>query len=720
MNEDKSPLSDQKVPSGFGFAGHKAGIKVNKTDLALVFSEVPAVAAGTFTRSTTRAAPVDWCDERLPRDDARAIVANSGNANCMTGAEGVTANRRMAEAVASALGVSADQVLTCSTGVIGVPLPVAKIEAAAPALAASLGGDPLIAAKAIMTTDTVPKLASRELFLGGHRVRVLGLAKGSGMIHPNMATMLGFLVTDAAISKGALGKLLRRAVDETFNMVSVDRDTSTNDCVLALANGLAKNEPITSAKGEPADKLYHAMLDVCRELARAIAADGEGAQHLLTVRLTGAEDRDEARSMAKAVIESSLTKAAFFGTDPNWGRIAAALGQRAAERGVELSPSELTIRIQDVDVLVKGAPQPFDVNAVRALLRGEEVFIDIDLGRGDERAEAWGCDLSYDYVRINADYGAVLVDPEGTVRRDQDLEQKTPELKAVTLLQALRYIERFAGTRAVIKYGGAAMVRPELKERFAEDVRLLHAVGLRPILVHGGGPEITRTLELMGQKSEFVDGLRVTDQSSLRVVEMVLTGNVNKDIVAALARAGAKAVGISGKDGNLIQAKKTSSPSGRDLGYVGEVAKVDAELVELLLAKGYIPVISPLGMGDDGHTYNINADAVAAEVAVACKAEKVIYLTDVAGILSPQGLLISELNADELEARLSDGSITGGMLPKAQSIVRALAGGVTSVHIVDGRVPHQVVAELFTSRGVGTMIRSGPPAEGESLPGERG
>jgi acetylglutamate kinase len=201
----------------------------------------------------------------------------------------------------------------------------------------------------------------------------------------------------------------------------------------------------------------------------------------------------------------------------------------------------------------------------------------------------------------------------------------------------------------------------------------------------------------------------------MRVVEMVLTGQINKEVVASLARAGVKAVGLSGKDGGLIEARKMETASGKDLGYVGDVAAVNPDVVELLLGKGYIPVISPVGLGKDGHTYNINADTVAAEIAIACGARKLIFLTDVAGILS-NGLLVSEMSAEELEIRMRDGTVTGGMLPKAASILRALSGNVETVHIIDGRVPHNVVAELFTSRGVGTMIRAGAPKEGEEVP----
>lgn len=705
-----------KVPIGFSFAGGSAGIKVKKTDLALVFSEVPAVAVGCLTQSKARAASIEYNASILPRDDARAIVANSGNANCMTGPEGDAANRRMAAAVADRLGVTPDAVLTCSTGVIGVPLPIDKIVAAVPSLVAALCPDPMVVAQAILTTDTCTKVSEREVFIGGDRVRVLGVAKGSGMIHPNMATMLAFIVTDVAASKAVLDELLRAAVEESFNMVSVDRDTSTNDAVLVLANGMAENAPVTSVSSTEGKQLGEALLGVCLDLAREMAADGEGARHLLTVNVSGATTRDGARNLAKSVIESNLVKSAFFGTDPNWGRIAAAMGQRASERGITFEPLTLTIAIQGVVVFDAGRPVAFDVDAVRSMLRSESVVIDVGLAQGSHRATAWGCDLSYDYVRINADYSAVLVDsPEGSVKRDLRLETKTPDLKAQALIQALRYIERFAGTRAVIKYGGAAMVKSDLKDRFAEDVRLLQAVGLRPIIVHGGGPEISKTLERMGEKSEFIDGLRVTDESNLKVVEMVLTGQINKEVVGSLARAGARSVGLSGKDGNLLSARKLVTANGKDYGYVGEVAGVDPDVLELLLGRGYVPVVSPIGLGADGQTYNINADTVAAEIAIACGAKKLIFLTDVPGIMS-QDMLISELNAEELRLRMEDGTIKGGMLPKSQSILRALEGGVETVHIIDGRVPHNVVAELFTASGVGTMIRSGAPAEGDEVP----
>jgi acetylglutamate kinase len=704
-----------RLPLGFLYAKTAAGTRVKKADLALIFSEVPAAAAGCMTQSRARAASCARNATLLPSASARAVITNSGNANSMTGPEGPLANRRMALALAEALGVAEEAILTCSTGVIGVPLPIGKIVAAVLALVHALGPDPQPVAEAIMTTDTEVKVATREVFLGGDRVSLLGIAKGSGMVHPNMATTLGYVLTDAAVTPSALDAMLRAAVDDSFNMISVDRDTSTNDAVLCLANGLAENPTIDDASSPEGKLLAAAITEVCRALARAVAADGEGARRLLTVKLTGADTRDGARALARSVVESNLTKAAMFGADPNWGRMLAAMGARAAELDLPLSPDHVRLTLQGT-LVFDGKPVAFDADGVRSLLRRREIAIDIRVGDGPHEATAWGCDLSYDYVRINADYAAVLVDsPEGPVRRDTRLENKTPELKADTLVQALRYIERFSGTRAVIKYGGAAMIRDDLKDRFAEDVRLLRAVGLQPIIVHGGGTEISRVLESMGQTSRFIDGLRVTEEAHLRVVEMVLCGQINGQIVAALTRAHARAVGLSGKDGGLVSARKLLSPSGADLGFVGEVTRVDPTLLELLLGQGYLPVLSPIGMGEDGQTYNLNADAVAAETAIACRAKKLIYISDGPGILSSDGQLISEISADELATRVEDGTLDGGMVLRAQSVLRALSGGVESAHIIDGRIPHNVVAELFTSRGVGTMIRAGVPGKGEEV-----
>jgi acetylglutamate kinase len=280
-------------------------------------------------------------------------------------------------------------------------------------------------------------------------------------------------------------------------------------------------------------------------------------------------------------------------------------------------------------------------------------------------------------------------------------------LRRDMLVEALRYIQKFSGTRAVIKYGGAAMVQPELKRSFALDVVLLQAAGLRPVIVHGGGPEITRTLERLGQKSEFIDGQRVTGAVEMGVVEMVLTGKVNTEIVGLINTLGGEAMGMSGKDAHLIRARKQIPRPGKpDLGLVGEVESINAEVLDMLLDKKYIPVISPVGLGADGTSFNINADHVAAEIAVAAKAKKLIFLTDVAGILDENGQLLSELAAADLRGRLQEGkAVKGGMAVKSKAVLRALEGGVDAVHVVDGREPHSVVVELFTDKGVGTLIK---------------
>lgn len=274
------------------------------------------------------------------------------------------------------------------------------------------------------------------------------------------------------------------------------------------------------------------------------------------------------------------------------------------------------------------------------------------------------------------------------------------------VVEALRFIQKFSGTRAVIKYGGAAMVDPELARSFTQDVVLLQAAGLRPLLVHGGGAEITKTLERLGHKTEFVDGQRVTGAEDVRVVEMVLTGKVNTEIVGLIGTLGGRAIGLSGKDGRLLQARKQAARPGKpDLGLVGEIETVNAEVLEMMLDKGYVPVVSPVGLGADGATYNINADMAAAEIAVAARAQKLIFLTDVPGILDEAGALLSQLSAQDLRGRLQEGhAVKGGMQVKAQAILRALEGGVGAVHVVDGREPHSVVVELFTEKGVGTLV----------------
>jgi acetylglutamate kinase len=691
-----------KSPKGFLWAGLQAGIKPNRKDLALVFSEAPCASAGCFTQNLARAAPIIDAEQRMPSDQIRAVVVNSGNANALTGPEGLEDVKTVCEAVGQSLRLPASAVVSASTGVIGHRLPAHKIVAAAPTLVASLKPDAMLAAEAILTTDTRVKLASRVIEIDGKEVTLTCICKGSGMIAPSLATMIAVVATDCAISPAMLALALNASMKRSFNALTVDGDMSTNDCVFALANGLAGNAPIADP-GAALNTFSAALDDLCKQMAKEIAADGEGATKLLDIRVSGAPSEDVAIDLAKSCAGSSLVKAAIFGADPNWGRVLASMGARAGTAGYGIVPADARVSVQEM-VVYDRAPLSYDSAVLKARMREPEVRVEVDLRRGDGSGQAYGCDLSYDYVKINADYTSLIVaKPDGGVAKDDRLTNYSPTFKVQLLVDALGYIKKFSGTRCVIKYGGAAMVKESLKKSFCEDIGLLRSVGLRPIVVHGGGPEITRTLEKLGSKAEFIDGQRVTNASDVKVVEMVLTGSINTEIVTLLnAEGAAHAVGVSGKDGGLIRARKLVQ-EGRDLGQVGEVTRVNKDFLEMLLTQGYVPVISPVGLGEDGQSYNINADTVAAEVAIALGAQKLIYLSDVPGILKA-GELIGQLTSADLTALMADGTISGGMIAKARSIQKVLASGVPNVHLLDGRVPHSIIGELFTDKGVGSWI----------------
>jgi acetylglutamate kinase len=702
-----------RIPKGFRFSAAAAGLKPQRRDVALVVSDVPAAAAGVFTQNRAAAAPVQDGRARVPAEGMRAVLLNSGNANALTGPGGLDDVSVLRTGVADALGIQKRAVLTASTGVIGQRLPAMKILAVLPALVDGLGDHAELAAEAIMTTDTRTKMSSREVVLGGKTAILSAICKGSGMVAPQLATVLCVIATDAAVTPRALQDALSRAVVKTFNMVNIDGDMSTNDTVLALANGLAGNPRIAEV-GADLDVLETALTDLCGEMARAVAADGEGATRMVEVVVSGAPSDEAAKDCATAVAGSPLVKAALFGADPNWGRILATVGSRAGSRGWPIDPYRARVSIQGVTVFEQGAPVELDREALKARMREPRIDLQVQLADGAARATAWGCDLSYDYVRINADYSSMIVQkPDGMLAKDERVANYSPAFKRTLLVEALKYISAFSGEIAVIKYGGAAMVKESLKVAFAEDVTLLRRVGLKPVVVHGGALEINRTLERLGEKSEFVDGLRVTDAAALPIIEMVLTGKVNQELVALINARGTAAVGLSGKDGRLLEARRIVHESGRDLGSVGEVTAVNAAFLEMLLDKDYIPVISPIGLSADGKGLSINADDVAAHVAAALGAKKLIYLTDVPGLLesSPDGELVRQVTAGDLRRRLAAGSITGGMKIKAQSILEALQGGVERVHVLDGRQPHTVIAELFTDRGVGTLVTPDAGAE---------
>lgn len=394
--------------AGFLAAGLNAGIKgTEKKDMAMVYSEVPCTAAGVFTTNVVKAAPVKW--DKNVVDTApfvQAIVVNSGVANACTGEEGYQYCVDMASQAGQALGVPTDAVLVASTGVIGRQLPMDKIKPGIQALSKALGAsreDAAQAAQAIMTTDTKPKEVALEIEIDGKKAVVSGMCKGSGMIHPNMATMLCFVVTDAAISHEMLQKALSSIVVDTFNMISVDGDTSTNDSVLLLANGRAGNKRIEQ-EGEDYETFCEALREVMTELSKKIAGDGEGCTCLFEAKVIGAETKEQARILAKSIICSNLTKAAIFGHDANWGRILCAMGYS----GASFEPEKVDIYFESkagkLKIVENGVDTGYSEEKATEILSQEEVTAIADIKIGNEGATAWGCDLTYDYVKINGDY----------------------------------------------------------------------------------------------------------------------------------------------------------------------------------------------------------------------------------------------------------------------------------------------------------------------------
>jgi glutamate N-acetyltransferase / amino-acid N-acetyltransferase len=381
-------------------AGASAMPGDQRDDLAVVYSERPCDAAGVFTTNKVKSATIVIDQLHLRQNRVQALVVNSGNANACTGAQGYKDALQMAKLTADRLDLDPPQVIVSSTGVIGRFLPMDAVKAGIAAACASVdAGGGAAAARAIMTTDTVPKESTAQVEIGGVQVRVGGMCKGSGMIHPNLATMLAYVTTDAAVEPGFLAKIVKRVADSSFNQVTVDGDSSTNDSFLLLANGAAGNPPVAADTPE-AEQLEAALLAVARDLARQIARDGEGATRLITVSVTGGASPDDARLAARAVAASSLVKTAIHGGDPNWGRIVCALGYS----GAELALDRLDLSIAGLTVFARGAGQAVDLAAVRAAFEQPEIMIHAELGLGDGVAEAWGCDLSEDYVRINADY----------------------------------------------------------------------------------------------------------------------------------------------------------------------------------------------------------------------------------------------------------------------------------------------------------------------------
>ena len=393
---------------GFKAAGIHVGVKTHanwKKDVALIVSDVDCAASAVFTKNVVKAAPIHVDKAHLADGKARAIIANSGNANACA-PHGEENAIKMCQAAAKAIGCKAEDVLVSSTGVIGQTLNVKVIEDGVPELYSALAATPEAsdaAAHAIMTTDTVKKEVAVETTVGGKTVRMGGIAKGSGMIHPNMGTMLCFLTTDCAISPEMIRTALLETVNVSFNRISVDGDTSTNDSCMVLANGLAGNETITE-KGEDYAAFLEALQALCTELAKKMASDGEGAKHLITCTVKGAADEAQAETISKSVISSTLTKAAIFGADANWGRVLCAMGYSGAEFDPDKVDVHFTSAAGDIAVCEKGRGLDFDEDLAKKILTEHDVEINISLGEGEAACTCWGCDITYDYIKINGDY----------------------------------------------------------------------------------------------------------------------------------------------------------------------------------------------------------------------------------------------------------------------------------------------------------------------------
>lgn len=622
--DDHTPL-----PRGFSYSGVRCGIKQARPDLGLVRAHVPAVAAGCFTVNRSRAACVTRNAGLVPSERIEAIIVNSGNANAMTGREGEKANADIAAAVARVLGCPPEAVLTASTGMIGVPLPTDLVVDALDELVDSAGSDPHAFARAIVTTDTTIKLAHTELTLPGHEtpVRLLGVAKGSGMIHPNMATTLGFVATDAAISPALLSKLLRECIDDTFNAITVDGDTSTNDMVLVLANGQSG----AHIEGDVPTSAFHAALrGVLLALAKQVARDGEGATRLLEVKITGAPDRGTARALARQVCRSNLVKCSVFAGQPEWGRVAMAVGHAAAERGLELDPSQIRIAAQGVVLYDADGPCTGVKKAeLRRLLRGTDVQWTIDIGCGDADFTAYGCDLGYDYVRINADEAKQIeVSRAGGVSRNLTLAAYSPRLKHQLLVEGLAYVRRFLGLRALIYLQPWAGRLADVAASLACDLELILDAGLRPLAV-------------------------LPDAESARTIEEHMA--------------------------------KT--------GHFAAAVPPDPVTISNYLDRGHLCLLVRESPAPDS----------VVDLALKLGIHKLIALGNDQGLRDAHGL-IQRLAPDTFLTGLERGRFDASDPDLLVLARHAATRGVPALHIIDARVPHAVVGELFTDEGIGTLI----------------
>ncbi len=636
--KDSSPVPSSSVatsltpadtlPRGFVFAAMRCGIKQGRPDLGLIRSDRPASAAGVFTQNPARAACVERDAGLVPAAAVTAVVINSGNANAMTGPEGEQTNTEIANESATAMGVEPAAVLTLSTGVVGVPMPSDLITRSMPALLDDAGPDPMPLAGAILTTDTNTKVALITLTLPGTQtpVRIFGVAKGSGMIHPNMATTLGVVCTDAAVAPELLQRMLRTEIDGTFNGICVDGDTSTNDAVVVLANG-ASEVHVEGPEHEAAfTQALHAVL---ASLARQVVLDGEGATRLLEVEVCGAPDARTARLVARGVCRSSLVKCSTFSGHPDWGRVAAAMGQTVLEHGLDIDPRQTSISAQGIDLYTAAGPcVGVKVSEINRRMRDTTVRWRIDLGRGDASYCGLGCDLSYDYIRINADEAQQIeVSHDGVVSRNLGLASYSPRLKHQLLVDGLAYVRRFVGLRMMV-YVPPQAIEADLIDNVAQDLQLCLDASLRPLLV-------------------------VPSEAMAKRVHAHLEGS----------------------------------------GLYSAAVAPDPTAINRLLDRGHLCVL----------VRDRPVPHAVVDLAIKLGVQKMIAMGTEPGLrdahgfvqrLSPENFLMG-LERDRFSTSNPD------LLVLAK---HAATRGVPALHLIDVRLPHALVGELFTDEGIGSVI----------------
>lgn len=612
---------DAPVPQGFTFAGGRCGIKQSRPDLGIILSDRPAAAAGVFTVNRVKAACVVRNAELVPSARIRGIIVNSGNANAMTGTEGDEVNCAMALALADGIGCRAEEILTASTGSIGVPLSSQLIADGTPTLLANAEADPRPFGQAIITTDTAPKLAHTQVAEG---YRLLGAAKGSGMIHPNMATTLGFVVTDVGITPDVLSTLLKEAILDTFNAISVDGDTSTNDMVIVLANGASGISIQTDAQRS---EFLAALRGVLGELAKQIARDGEGASRLLKVEVRGAPSREAASALARGVTTSNLVKCSAFAGQPEWGRVASAVGQAAAAIGLDLDLGRLKVAVQGITMYDADGPRAKG-HEVRRALKNDDIHWTVDLGLGDASFTAYGCDLSYDYVRINSDESKQVDPSRGRgMARAQTLASYSPKLKHQLLVEGLAYVRRFTGLRAMVYLQPTALETDPIPS-LAQDLELCLDAGLKPLAV-------------------------VPDAASARTIQDHMQRS----------------------------------------GHYTAIVPPDPVTINNYLDRGFLCIM----------VKETRAPDAIVELALKLGIQKLIAMGASQGLTDAHGV-VTRLSPDTLLAGLDRNRFETSDPDLLVLARHAATRGIPALHVVDIRVPHSVVGELFTDEGVGTLV----------------